>query len=75
MKPQEILEVKTAIKHAIRRGDYVVLGKMLSKTTDAARMRYNRNKADAVLAMKKIVEDRAKTIEGYIHDSANTTNN
>lgn len=50
------------IKERIIIGDFITLGKMLGKSTEAARMRWRRGKQDAIDAMEKIVDQREKLI-------------
>ena len=50
------------IKKKMITGDYITLGRMLGITPDSARMRFRREKEDAVAAMMKIIESREAMI-------------
>lgn len=54
----------TQIKQKIQYGDYNVLQKILNTTSvQSARMRFLRKDEDAIVAMKKIQENREKFIQ------------
>ncbi|OBX17508.1 MULTISPECIES: hypothetical protein [Bizionia] len=65
MKAAEILDIKNLIKRNIVKGDYITLGKMLDCEHSTARMRFNRDNEEAVLAMKEIVDNRSQLIQKY----------
>lgn len=65
MELTQILEIKQVLKLNIRKGDYVILGEMMGMARTAAHKRYERNKEDAVLAMKEIVDNRIKLISRF----------
>lgn len=50
------------MQEKIMSGDYVVLGKILGTTPETARMRFRREKTDAVEGMARIIESREKLI-------------
>lgn len=54
----------------IQYGDYITLAKLIKATTpDSARMRFKRKDAEAIEAMKKIVENRENFIENFSQES------
>lgn len=50
------------IKQKMITGDYITLGRMLGITPDSARMRFRRQKEDAIKAMQKIIIGREALI-------------
>lgn len=65
MELNELVRLKEQIKPRIEKGDFVVVGKMLSISQENARVRFGRNKEQEILAMKAVVESREKLIEEY----------
>lgn len=65
MELNELVRLKEQIKPKIEKGDFVVVGKMLGISQENARMRFGRNKEQEIFAMKAVVENREKLIEGY----------
>lgn len=72
MELSEILDTKKLLKPNIRKGDYITLGEMLLIDKDAARKRYERNKEDAVIAMKGLIKDRLESVAAYYIEQSNT---
>ncbi len=65
MESESIVRLKEHIKPNIQKGDFVIVGKMLGISQDNARMRFQRNKEVAVLAMKELIETRENLIHKY----------
>ncbi len=68
MQDLNINQIKEDIIPKIIRGDYIVLGRMLQITTDAARLRFRRSNKDAILGMQLIVLQREDLIRSYTID-------
>lgn len=49
----------------VKYGDYILLGELLGTTTDNARMRYRRQREDAVKGMELIIDNRNKLLEEF----------
>lgn len=61
-----VRENEQDIKSKIQYGDFITLAKLINASTpDSARMRFNRKDPIAINAMKTIIENREKFIEGY----------
>ena len=65
MQQIEIDLIKGQILERIRKGDYIILGELLNVPQDTARTRFRRNKENAVLTMKNIVENREEFIKKH----------
>ena len=53
------------IKESIMYGDYITLGKILGIDTQTARMRFRRNKEDAIAGMHKIIKQREQLLNQF----------
>lgn len=65
MKVSEIQELKEKLKPKIELGDYITVGKMLNIAQSTARMRCTRNKEDAVIALKAVIDAREALIKNH----------
>lgn len=59
------------IKEKIKHGDYNTLGLVLGISSDAAKMRFKRNDANATEILIKIIEMRENLIKEFQSDKQN----
>ena len=59
------------LKAKIKYGDYNTLGQILGITSDAAKMRFKRNDANATEILIKIIEMRENLIKEFQSDKQN----
>ena len=65
MQTSDTAKLKAEIDPKVKKGDFITLGEMIGVPQNTARMRYKRDDADAILAMKKIVDTRDQLIKSY----------
>jgi hypothetical protein len=63
MEQDKIVTIKEQIISNVQYGDFQTLSKMLNIKPANAKMRFRRSKEDAVLAMKKITENRSELVK------------
>lgn len=65
MENSKDVRLSEQFKAKIKRGDFVTLGQLLDVQPEAARMKFNRGKEEAVLGMVDIVDNRESFILNY----------
>jgi len=63
MQDIRIQAIKDKIYSKIQTGDYIILANILNINRNTAVSRFNRNNKNAILIMKKIVDNREKLIK------------
>jgi hypothetical protein len=72
-KPKSIIKIKQELEPQIRVGDWVLLGNLLKIESSTARMRFLRDKENAVFAMKKMIDNRNEFTESFHNKEVATT--
>lgn len=65
MKNNKDVRIKEQLNDRIKKGDFIILGKILGCEQNTARMRFNRDVENAVNVMNDIVENRENFITNY----------
>lgn len=65
MERFRIVRIKEQIKQKVLSGDFVTLGRLINQKPDTARQRFNRDKQDAVIAMRDFIKQRENFIKNY----------